>query len=155
MRERIQEMEREEQELQFRQFTNETALEVGLAIIEEAKSRGKSITTEIYRSGQRLFAHAMEGTSKDNEDWIRRKNNVVNRFGESSWHVALRLREDGKSLDQDYGLPIEDYVGAGGGFPLIIEGEGLAGTITVSGLSDQEDHDLLVAALRRIRVSAT
>lgn len=60
MRERIQEMEREEQELQFRQFTNETALEVGLAIIEEAKSRGKSITTEIYRSGQRLFTHAME-----------------------------------------------------------------------------------------------
>lgn len=43
MRERIQEMELEEQELQFRQFTNETALEVGLAIIEEAKSRGRAL----------------------------------------------------------------------------------------------------------------
>lgn len=155
MKERIQEMKREEQELQFRQFTNETALEVGLAIIQEAKSRGKSITTEIYRSGQRLFAHAMEGTSKDNEDWIRRKNNVVNRFGESSWHVALRLRDEGKSLEEDYGLPMEDYVGAGGGFPLFIEGEGLAGTITVSGLSDQEDHDILVAGLKRYMVRAT
>ncbi len=150
MRERIREMELEEQELRFGQFTSETALEVGMAIIEEAKNRGKSITTEIYRSGQRLFAHAMEGTHKDNEDWIRRKNNVVNHFGESSWHVALRVTEEGKTLEEHYGLPLSDYVGAGGGFPLFVEGEGQVGTLTVSGLSDQEDHDILVAALRQV-----
>lgn len=141
-------MEQEELELRFKRFTNETALQVGLAIVEEAKRRDKNITAEIYRSGQRLFAHAMEGTSADNEDWIRRKNNVVRHFGESSWHVALRVMEEGKSLEKDYGLPLTDYVGAGGGFPLFVEGEGLVGTITVSGLPDQEDHDLLISALR-------
>lgn len=142
-------MAQEEQELRFRTFTNETALELGLMVIEEAKLNGKSITIEIYRMGQRLFAHATEGTSADNEDWIRRKNNVVNHFGKSSWHVALQTKKEGKSLEQDYGLSPTDYVGAGGGFPLIIEGAGQIGTITVSGLPDQEDHDLLISALRR------
>ncbi|MCR2805711.1 heme-degrading domain-containing protein [Paenibacillus soyae] len=149
MNSQIAQMEQEEQELQFKQFTNEMALQVGLTIVEEAKSLGKNITVEIYRRGQRLFAHAMEGTSAENEDWIRRKNNVVNHFGQSSWHVALLVRQEGTTLEERYGLPLTDYVGAGGGFPLIVAGEGQIGTITVSGLPDQEDHDLLVSSLRR------
>lgn len=147
--ERIKQMELEEEELRFPSFTNETALKLGLTIIEEAKRTNKSITVEIYRSGQRLFSHAMEGTSADNEHWIRRKNNVVQHFGMSSWHVALRLREEDKNLEDDYGLAFADYVAAGGGFPLIINELGQVGTITVSGLPDQEDHDLLISALRR------
>lgn len=149
MLDQLLQMDSEEQELRFKQFTNETALQVGLTIIEEAKRLGKNITVEIYRSGQRLFAHAMEGTSAENEDWIRRKNNVVQHFGQSSWHVALFARQEGTTIEERDGLPLSDYVGAGGGFPLFIEGEGLVGTITVSGLPDQEDHDLLISSLRR------
>lgn len=146
---RIAQMEKEEQELQFTSFTNETALQLGLVIVEEARQTGKRITVDITRDGQRLFLHAMEGTVAENEDWIRRKNNVVNHFGSSSWHVALRLQNEGTTLDERYGLPFVDYVGAGGGFPLIVQDEGRLGTITVSGLPDQEDHDLLISALRR------
>lgn len=149
LQEQIKQMEQEEQELRFSSFTNETALQLGLVVVEEAKRLNKKITVEIYRGKQRLFAHALDGTSADNEDWIRRKNNVVKHFGKSSWHVALQARQEGKTLDADYGLPLDDYVGAGGGFPLIMEGEGLIGTITVSGLPDQEDHDLVVHALRQ------
>ncbi|RIX50062.1 heme-degrading domain-containing protein [Paenibacillus nanensis] len=149
MRDQIARMEKEEQELHFKSFTNVTALQVGLTIIEEAKRQEKNITAEIYCQGQRLFAHAMEGTSAENEDWIRRKNNVVNHFGQSSWHVALLARQEGTTLEERDGLPLSDYVGAGGGFPLIVEGKGHIGTITVSGLPDQEDHDLLIASLRR------
>ncbi|MNP39270.1 hypothetical protein D3C76_1328400 [compost metagenome] len=146
---RLIQMEKEEQELQFMTFTNETALQLGLTIVEEAQKLNKRITVDITREGQRLFLHAMEGTVAENEGWIRRKNNVVNHFGSSSWHVALRLQHEGKSLEEDYSLPITDYVGAGGGFPLIIQTQGQMGTITVSGLPDQEDHDLLISALRR------
>lgn len=149
MNNQLLKMEKEEQELRFHTFTNETALQVGLTIIEEARSLGKSITVEIYRDGQRLFAHAMAGTSVENEDWIRRKNNVVQHFGKSSWHVALLARQEGTTLEERDGLPLSDYVGAGGAFPLMVEGEGQVGTITVSGLPDQEDHDLLVSALSR------
>lgn len=146
---RIAQMEKEEQELQFMAFSNETALQLGLSIVEEAKHSGKRITVDITRNGQRLFLHAMEGTVAENEDWIRRKNNVVNHFGASSWLVALRLQNEGTTLEECYGLSFADYVGAGGGFPLVVKGEAQIGTITVSGLPDQEDHDLLISALRR------
>lgn len=149
MKDQLIQMEKEEQELRFSAFTNETALQVGLAIIDEARSLGKSITVEIYRQGQRLFAHAMAGTTAENEDWIRRKNNVVRHYGQSSWRVALQARQEGTTIEDRDGLSLSDYVGAGGGFPLHVEGEGMIGTITVSGLPDQEDHDLLISALRR------
>jgi uncharacterized protein (UPF0303 family) len=142
-------MEQEEQELRFRSFTNDTALELGLLVVDEAKRRDKRITVDITRKGHRLFLHAMEGMSPENEDWIRRKNNVSNHFGTSSWHTACRLRSEGATIEEKYGLPLADYVGAGGAFPLFVEGEGQIGTVTVSGLPDQEDHDLLVSALRR------
>ena len=142
-------MEQEEQELRFTSFTNENALQLGLMLVEEARQGVKGITIDITRKGQRLFAHAMKGTSVGNEDWIRRKNNVTNHFGSSSWHVAQRLRSEGKKLEEHYGLPVSDYAQAGGAFPLFIIGEGQVGTITVSGLPDQEDHDLLVTVLRR------
>jgi len=145
---RLQQMEQEEQELRFQSFTNENALELGLAIVEEARRNGQRITVDITRAGQRLFLHAMEGTTVENENWIRRKNNVANHFGTSSWHTACRLRSEGLTMEEKHGLPISDYVGAGGAFPLIVEGEGQIGTITVSGLPDQEDHDLLTSVLR-------
>lgn len=146
---RLQQMEQEEQELRFQSFTNENALELGFAIVEEARRNGQRITVDITRAGQRLFLHAMEGTTVENENWIRRKNNAANHFGTSSWHTACRLRSEGTTMEEKYGLPIADYVGAGGAFPLIVEGEGQIGTITVSGLPDQEDHDLLISVLRR------
>lgn len=142
-------MEREEQELRFASFTNETALELGLLIVEEARQNNQRITVDITRVGQRLFLHAMEGTSVENEDWIRRKNNVANHFGSSSWHAACRLRSEGMTMEEKHGLPLVDYAGAGGAFPLFVAGEGQIGTITVSGLPDQEDHDLLISVLRR------
>lgn len=142
-------MEQEEQELRYTSFSNDMALQLGLMLVEEARLSGKRITVDITRAGQRLFLHAMEGTTAENENWIRRKNNAANHFGSSSWHVALRLRMEGKTLEEHYGLPLSDYVGAGGAFPLFVAGEGQIGTVTVSGLPDQEDHDLLVSVLRR------
>ncbi|MDQ8738300.1 heme-degrading domain-containing protein [Paenibacillus sp. LHD-38] len=149
IQEKLKQMELEEQELRFSSFTNDTALALGLAIVEEARQTGKRITVDVTRAGQRLFLHAMEGTSVENENWIRRKINVANHFGTSSWHTACRLQSEGVTMEEKYGLPFADYVGAGGAFPLIVIGEGQIGTVTVSGLPDQEDHDLLVSVLRR------
>lgn len=78
---------RQEQVLQFTKFTNEMAIELGLRLIESAKRDGKAITANITRNGQVLFHHAMSGTSNDNAEWIRRKNNVVNRYGHSSYPI--------------------------------------------------------------------
>ena len=146
---KLSQMRQEEQELRFVSFDAETALALGLTLIEEARRTGKKVTVDITRQGHRLFLHAMEGTSPENEDWIRRKNNTVARFVKSSWHAALQLRSENQTLAGDYGLSDDEYVLAGGAFPLMLAGEGLIGTITVSGLPDQEDHDLVTSGIRR------
>lgn len=141
-------LEQEERELQFTSFTHEMALTLGLKLYEEVKRRGKAVTIHIARNQQCLFQLAMEGTSIDNAEWVRRKNNVVHRFGKSSYHVGTKLRQQGKTLENKYGLSLHDYADQGGAFPLLIKGVGPVGTVAVSGLPQKEDHDLVVSVLR-------
>jgi len=144
----LKEMEQEEEEIQFSSFSNETALKIGLMLYEEVKKVGKAVTINISRNGQCLFQFAMAGTSIDNAEWIRRKNNVVNRFGKSSYHVGTTLRAQGKTIEEKYGISRNEYADHGGAFPLIIKEVGLVGTVTVSGLPQKEDHELVVRTLR-------
>jgi uncharacterized protein (UPF0303 family) len=125
---------RQEEELQFSRFTNEMALEIGLMLHREAKKSGNAVTIDISRSGQCLFHYAMDGTSIDNAEWIRRKNNVVNRFSRSSYYIGTRLRSQGVTMEDKYSISTNEYAAHGGAFPLRLKGTGVIGTITVSGL---------------------
>jgi uncharacterized protein (UPF0303 family) len=147
--EQLAELEREEAELQFESFTNETALELGMLILETAQREQKRVTIDIERHGQLLFHYAMEGTTPDNDQWIIRKKNVVKRFNKSSFHVGLLLLKAGKSIAERYFVDPFEYSAHGGSFPLIIKGVGVVGTITVSGLPQEEDHRLVVSVIRR------
>jgi uncharacterized protein (UPF0303 family) len=145
----LEELRRQEEELQFTSFTNETALAVGIALLEEASKRSKPVVIDITRGGQQLFHFAMAGTSIDNGEWIKRKNRVVNRFGHSSYFMGISLRNAGQTMEEKYLLPSGEYAAHGGAFPLIIRNVGIIGTITVSGLPQQEDHELVVTTLKR------
>lgn len=144
----IAEREREEQEIVFAAFTNADALELGLQIVDAAKKRGVAVTVDIERSGQKLFHCAMDGTSPDNDQWIRRKNNVVMRTFKSSFHVGQILKRDGTPIEERYFLDPMEYSAHGGSFPLRISGVGVIGTIAVSGLPQEEDHRLVVTSIR-------
>jgi uncharacterized protein (UPF0303 family) len=91
----------------------------------------------------------MPGTTPDNIDWIRRKKNVAALFRRSSYAVGLGLRERQTTLAERHGLPVRDYVANGGCFPIMIQGTGMIGTITVSGLPERADHELVVEVLAR------
>ncbi|QBE65896.1 heme-degrading domain-containing protein [Pseudoduganella lutea] len=144
----LQELALEESQLQFTAFSNADALRLGTALVERARAQGKAITVDIARNGHQLFHHAMDGTSPDNAHWVRRKNNVVQRYGRSSWHVGTQYRSKGKTFEADSGTDAADYAAHGGAFPLLLRGTGMIGTITVSGLPQKEDHELLTAVLR-------
>jgi uncharacterized protein (UPF0303 family) len=53
----------------------------------------------------------------------------------------------GASLFEKYGLPITDYAAHGGSFPIRMHGAGVIGSVTVSGLPQRADHELVVEAL--------
>ncbi|TVQ40487.1 MAG: heme-degrading domain-containing protein [Spirochaetaceae bacterium] len=145
---RIKECEGEEEELQFSSFTNEEALQLGLAMVERAKQRGLSVAIDIERHGQQLFHHALEGTATDNDKWIARKKLLVNRVFMSSYHFTLKLEASGGTL-RDRGLDEQHFAASGGSFPVRIQNTGVVGTITVSGLPHEQDHALVVESVRR------
>lgn len=145
----MQEILEQEARLQHERFTNEMALDLGLALRDEASTRSKPVTIDITRHGHQLFHLALSGTAPDNDEWIRRKNNVVNRFNHSSLYVGTALKQAGQTMEEKYLLSSQEYAAHGGAFPLMIRGVGVVGTITVSGLPQQEDHEVVVTTLRR------
>lgn len=144
----LQELLAQEEELQFRAFRNEDALALGMLLVNRAKADAKVLTVDICRNGQQLFHCALPGTSADNDAWIRRKNNVVNRFGHSSFYVGTQFRAKNTTFEQSSRLDIDQYAAHGGAFPLIVRNVGVVGTVTVSGLPQEEDHRLVVDVLR-------
>lgn len=144
----LEELLAQEDELQFRGFSNDDALSLGLKLVESARAQAKSVTVDIRRNGQQLFHCALPGTSADNDAWIRRKNNVVNRYGHSSFYVGTQFRAKNTTFEQSSRLDIDPYAAHGGAFPLSVRNVGVVGTITVSGLPQEEDHRLVVQVLR-------
>lgn len=140
----LEKLKNQEKTLQFPYFNCETALDLGTALINNAKAIGRPVTIDISKNGMQLFHYAFEGTSLDNENWIIRKNRVVQRFNKSSYHVGQLLESIGKTIEEKYNISSSLYAASGGAFPIIIKNSGVVGSIAVSGLHQWEDHDLVV-----------
>ena len=142
----------QEAELHFPHFDHNTAWSLGLTLRELAISRKLPVVIVVRRFGnpeQPLFYTALPGTTPDNARWVQRKSNVVARFHRSSYHVGLRLQQSGTTFTEKYALPDADYATHGGSFPLHVINAGVIGAVTVSGLPQREDHNLVVEALCR------
>lgn len=144
----LNEIVKQEEKLQFQNFTNNMALDIGLSLVEKAKALSKPVTINITKNRQQIFHFSFEGTSPDNDSWIIRKNNIVNRFNKSSYYIGLHLKSLGKTLEEKYGLSSFEYAPYGGAFPIIIKNVGAVGTVTVSGLTQDEDHNLVVNTIK-------
>ena len=139
---------REEETIQFSDFSNETAWRIGSRLVELATQGDLGVTIDICRNGQQLFHCALAGTAPDNDEWIKRKNRVVNRYGHSSLYVGMRYRSQGTTFEEKSRLDPDEYAAHGGAFPINIAHVGVVGTVTVSGLAQEDDHALVVSALR-------
>lgn len=142
-------VEAQERELVFTRFDNDDAWALGCLLVELATERDLPVTVDIRRAGQQLFHAARPGTTADNDSWIERKTRVVMRFGASSFLVGLRASARGTTFAEQHDLPLQEYAAHGGSFPIRVEGVGLVGTATVSGLPQADDHALVVEAVRR------
>lgn len=138
----------EEAQLRFTGFTNATAWELGQRLVAAARAGRLAVTIDIARGEQQLFHCALPGTAADNDEWIQRKNRVVRRFGHSSFYVGTELALAGTTIEERYLLDGTVYAAHGGAFPVIVRDVGVVGTVTVSGLPQEEDHRLVVSVLR-------
>jgi uncharacterized protein (UPF0303 family) len=118
-------------------------------MVEQAQIAGLPIAIDITHGPQQLFHASLPGTSADNDEWIKRKIRLVNRFRHSSFYIGQLLKHKGKSMEEAYLISEWDYGPHGGCFPVLVKNTGMVGTITVSGLPQEEDHKFVVQAIRQ------
>ncbi|GAA1355284.1 heme-degrading domain-containing protein [Streptomyces beijiangensis] len=145
----VAELEAQQKHLTLPHFTYEDAWALGTLLTDLAMERDAPVAIDIRRGPQQLFHAALPGSSADNDGWIDRKRAVVARYAESSLLVGTRFREKGKTFEADSRLDPNSFAAHGGSFPLTVEGAGVIGTVTVSGLPQLEDHAMVVEALER------
>jgi len=126
-------------------FTHADAIGVGQAALRMAVDASAPVVIDVRRGDQVVFHAALEGTTAEHDDWVRRKVNTAVRHEVPSYEFLLRQREAGRVPDW---LDPTEFAVAGGAVPVVVEGS-VVGTVTVSGIvtSPEGDHDLAMAAL--------
>ncbi len=109
----------QERTLQYVRFDHETAWRLGSALRAMSVARGHIVVIDVRRFGQQL----------------------------SSYAIGLALDQKQSNITEKYALPAADYVTHGGSFPIAVAGAGVIGAVTVSGLVQRADHELVVEAL--------
>ena len=103
-------------------------------------------------NGTPLFYTAVHpGITPDNSHWVARKSATVLRFGNSTWYMHNKFQGDEKAFADKYCLQekAKEYAIHGGGFPVRVKGvEGVVAVIVVSGLKQQQDHQIIVQTCR-------
>ncbi len=147
---KLEEIRSEEERLRFPEFDEGLAWQIGSALVAEALQRQLPLVVNIRTPDATLFHAALAGSAPTHEDWARRKSNTTFRYQKASYAVGLEFSARGiEAPGIDQGMPPSDFAPHGGSFPIrLIKGRVIA-AVTVSGLPQEEDHDLVVAALSR------
>ena len=140
-------LRRQEDKLQFTKFDETDAWLLGSRMRELAVTRKHPFVIDIRVAGRKLFYAALSGSAPENQDWVRRKINVVMRHHKSSYHVGRELLSKGKVLNELEGVLPINYAPHGGCFPITIKHIGVVGTITVSGIPQRDDHNFVVECI--------
>jgi uncharacterized protein (UPF0303 family) len=145
---RITELRRHEEELVFPGFDHHDAWRLGSLIANRAIAAGHSVAIDIRRHNIVLFRCVLPGATADQEEWIRRKAASTLRFEHST--ALLSEEFSAKAFDPTQGgwLTPEEYTLAGGSFPVRVRGTGVVAAVTASGLSSDDDHQLVVDSIR-------
>lgn len=142
-------------ELRLNKFNSDVCWKLGSIARDLSLERypDKAVVIDIsLASGQVLF-HSVtnDGTSLDNDQWIARKKRAVLRFGKSSFYIGQKLRIKGQPMEEALFVSPIDYASHGGSVPIRVIGvDGVLGTLTISGLAQEEDHLLAIEVLTTV-----
>lgn len=137
----------QERGLVFDAFDEHIAFSIGTTIRERAVRESLGIVADVRLWDRPLLYFALPGTTAENVEWVRRKSNTVRRFQKSTYRMVLEAGGTERAFPPHRAISIEDYVLAGGGFPIRVRGVGVVGAVTVSGLHERDDHEVVVSAI--------
>ena len=100
-------------------------------------------------NGTVVHARCLPGASLNNQEWARRKANLCERYWISSLHAVCRLSAGGKSLES-CGMDSADFGFSGGSFPILLPSGICVGSLTISGLRGEEDHQIAAESIARV-----
>jgi len=140
----------QEEALRFDAFDAATAWTLGSLLRQMALEKNLSVAIDVQLHSMPAFYCALPRTTADNTSWVRRKRAVAMRFFRSSYAIGLTLSQQKTTVEAKFGLDSADYATHGGSFPIFVHGTGCIGAVTVSGLPQREDHNMVVDALCRL-----
>ncbi|MCX8453496.1 heme-degrading domain-containing protein [Paenarthrobacter ureafaciens] len=129
-------------------FDQSDALALGLLLVDLATTRALPVAIDIRREQHILFHASLPGATPDNDIWIERKSRTAQRYLEPSLLVGLKGRRGGRRLEDNGWFDERLYASHGGAVPIHVDGTGVVAIATVSGLPQQDDHELVVEALQ-------
>jgi uncharacterized protein (UPF0303 family) len=129
-------------------FNNRTGLEMGLTIVNLAKERNQNIAVKVERLNHTIFLFVDDNLPADKHLWLKRKANVTKHFEESSLSVKNDLVNGNMTLEKTFALDEKEFLAKGGSIPVFVKSAGMIAVITVSGLHDEEDHKIIIDALK-------
>ena len=138
---------KQEQTLLYDKFTREMALELGMKILELAKTEYKqSAAIQIIEDGVVIFAYKMPGTAAENDWWMGRKLATSRLTGTSSLRACVEsyagIREP------EWNERIGNFAACGGCFPVFRkDGKKPVHYVLVSGMEHQDDHQIIADAM--------
>lgn len=138
-----------EQAYSFQTFNADIAIEIGMIFLNIAKRDNLPIVVDISSHDLIYFHFANQGATANNERFIQRKTNTVMRFFHSTWWVSYKVNHDAQSMHEKYGTNNEDFTHLFGGWPIIVKGLGVIGSICVSGLTQEQDNQLIMDGLNQ------
>jgi uncharacterized protein (UPF0303 family) len=138
----------QQQELVFGGFDIRDGVQLGLRMLELATERSLPVMLSVTLGAHSVFRVALPGSVPDYEHWLARKSGAVLRFGVPSYLVQLRHEATGERFEDRPDVDHSSIAAHGGSFPIAVRGVGIVGTVSVSGLSQRDDHLLAVEAIR-------
>ncbi|MFC7487241.1 heme-degrading domain-containing protein [Knoellia sp. CPCC 206453] len=144
----LEQLLQEESEIVLPTLSENFAYNLGRRATDAAWNEGLTVVVGIWRGEHQLFHAALPGSTQDNDEWLRRKGRVVQRFEHSSLYMGQLCRDYGTNMSEKFMLPSSQYAMHGGAIPLRVHDAGVVGWMGVSGLPQLDDHTFAVRILR-------
>ena len=119
-------------------------------MLDRGLDDGLPIAFEVYAGDRLVFRAALSGSNSENDRYLASKLKLARETGHATLFTSCQYRD---RLAADASLTDErraSYGPYGGCVPLRTADGSVAGHATVSGLSEQDDHAMVLWAIREI-----